>query len=119
MSALAEQGGTSRQLIYQHFPSLDKLLADTSWHIFTDIMLGAHASIAAHPGSIADAATAADAVTLDLPPGRADLLSQLIAGTASQTNALDQMRPGLSDVITGIWTPLVPPQHGLNEADAT
>src|SRR3546814_5774163 len=69
---------------------------------FTDIMLGTQASIAAHPGSIAEAATAAEAVTLDLPPGRADALWQLIAGTASATNELDQMRRGMREVITGI-----------------
>lgn len=118
MSALAEQGGTSRQLIYQHFPSLEKLLADTSWHIFTDTMLGTQASIAAHPGSLAEAAAAAEAVTLDLPPGRGDALWQLIAGTASTTAELDQMRRGMRDVITGIWTPLVRKELGLKEADA-
>ncbi|NGY03791.1 TetR/AcrR family transcriptional regulator [Solimonas terrae] len=118
MSALADQGGTSRQLVYQHFPSLEKLLADTSWHIFTDTMLGTQASIAAHPTSLAEAVTAAEAVTLDLPPGRGDALWQLIAGTASTTEELDQMRRGMREVITGIWMPLVRKELGLKEADA-
>lgn len=118
MSALAEQGGTSRQLIYQHFPSLEKLLADTSWHIFTDTMLGTKASIAAHPTNLAEAVAAAEAVTLDLPPGRADALWQLIAGTASATEELEQMRRGMREVITGMWTPLVRKELGLKEADA-
>lgn len=118
MSALAEHGGTSRQLIYQHFPSLEKLLADTSWHIFTDTMLGTQASIAAHPTNLAEAVTAAETVTLDLPPGRGDALWQLIAGTASDTAELDQMRRGMREVITGIWTPLVRKELGYKDADA-
>jgi AcrR family transcriptional regulator len=118
MSALAEQGGTSRQLIYQHFPSLQKLLADTAWHIFTDTMLGTQASIAAHPASLGEAVAAAEAVTLDLPPGRGDALWQLIAGTASATAELEQMRRGMREVITGIWTPLVRKELGYSQADA-
>jgi AcrR family transcriptional regulator len=118
MSALAEQGGTSRQLVYQHFPSLEKLLADTSWHIFTDTMLGTQASIAAHPTNLREAVAAAEAVTLDLPPGRGDALWQLIAGTASTTTELEQMRRGMREVITGIWTPLVRKEFGYSPSDA-
>lgn len=118
MSALAERGGTSRQLVYQHFPSLEKLLSDTAWHIFTDTMRGTQASIAAHPASLAEAAKAAETVTLDLPPGRGDALWQLIAGTASSTEELEGIRRGLRELITGIWTPLVRKALGLPEADA-
>ncbi|TJY62283.1 TetR/AcrR family transcriptional regulator [Sinimarinibacterium sp. CAU 1509] len=118
MSALAEQGGTSRQLIYQHFPSLEKLLADTAWHIFNDTMQGTAASVAANPNNLAEAARAAEAVTLDLPPGRGDALWQLIAGTASTTPELEQIRQGLRELIISIWTPLIRKELGLNTADA-
>lgn len=118
MSALAERGGTSRQLVYQHFPSLEKLLDDTAWHIFTDAMQGTRASIAAHPASLAEAVKAAESVTLDLPVGRGDALWQLIAGTASSTPELEKIRRGLRELIGGIWTPLVRKSLGLTEADA-
>jgi AcrR family transcriptional regulator len=118
MSALAEKGGTSRQLIYQHFPSLEKLLADTAWHIFNDTMQGTQASISAHPSNLAEAARSAEAVTLDLPPGRGDALWQLIAGTAAATPELEQMRRGMRDLVGGIWTPLVRKELRLSEADA-
>lgn len=118
MSALAEAGGTSRQLIYQHFPSLEKLLADTAWHIFTDTMRGTQSSVAAHPSSLAEAAASAEAVTLDLPPGRGDALWQLIAGTAGATPELENIRHGLRNLIGGIWTPLVRKELGLSQSDA-
>lgn len=118
MSALAEQGGTSRQLIYQHFPSLDKLLADTAWHIFNDTMAGTQASIAAHPGSLREAAEAAEAITLDLSPGRGDALWQLIAGTAGSSPELDKMRRGFRDLIGNLWATTVRKQLGLSAADS-
>lgn len=118
MSALAEQGGTSRQLVYQHFSSLEKLLGDTAWHIFNDTMRGTEASVAAHPANLAAAVKSAEAVTLDLPPGRGDALWQLIAGTASPTPELENIRNGLRQLITGVWTPLVRKELGLSQADA-
>lgn len=118
MSALAEQGGTSRQLVYQHFPSLEKLLADTAWHIFNDAMRGTQASITAHPASLAQAVKSAEAVTLDLPAGRGDALWQLIAGTAGSSPELEHIRRGLRELIGGIWMPLVRKQLGLSEPDA-
>lgn len=118
MSALAEQGGTSRQLIYQHFPSLDRLLADTAWYIFNDTMAGTRASIDAHPENLQEAAKSAEAITLDLPPGRGDALWQLVAGTAGSSPELDKMRRGFRDLIGGLWATTVRKQLGLNAADS-
>ncbi|MES0872722.1 TetR/AcrR family transcriptional regulator [Sinimarinibacterium thermocellulolyticum] len=118
MSALAERGGTSRQLVYQHFPSLEKLLADTAWHIFHGTMQQTQASIAAHPSALTEAAKASESFTLDLPPGRGDALWQLVAGTASATPELEKIRRSLRQVIVGLWAPLVRKQLGLNPADA-
>lgn len=118
MSALAEFSGTSRQLIYQHFPSLEKLLAETAWHIFNDTLAGTRSSIAANPASLTGAVAAAEAITLDLPPGRADALWQLIAGTAGGGPELDHIRLGLRKLIGSAWMPLVRKELGLNEGDA-
>jgi AcrR family transcriptional regulator len=118
MSALAEASGTSRQLVYQHFPSLDKLLADTAWYIFNDTLSDTQASIAANPDRLQEAAKAAEAITLDLPPGRGDALWQLIAGTAGASPELDAMRRGFRDLISGVWSVPVRKQLGLNTADS-
>ncbi len=118
MSLLAERGGTSRQLIYQHFPSMEQLLADTAWQIFTEVMKGTTDSIAANPGNLAEAAKSAEAYSLDLPPGRGDALWQLIAGTAGSTPELDQIRLGIRKLISGIWTPVVRKELDMSEPDA-
>jgi len=118
MSALAEQGGTSRQLVYQHFPSLEKLLADTAWHIFDGVLRGTKDSINANPASLAEAAKSAEAVTLDLPEGLGDALWQLIAGTAGASPELENVRRGLRQLIGGIWMPPVRHELGLSESDA-
>lgn len=118
MSALAERGGTSRQLVYQHFPSLEKLLADTAWHIFEGTMQKTRASVAAHPSNLTEAAKAAESFTLDLPAGRGDALWQLIAGTAVSTPELEKIRHNLRQMIGGVWAPLVRKQLDLSASDA-
>jgi AcrR family transcriptional regulator len=118
MSALAERGGTSRQLIYQHFPSMEKLLADTAWHIFMEVAKGTTDSVAANSGNLTEAIKAAEAFSLDLPPGRGDALWQLIAGTAGSTPELEEIRQGIRKLISGIWTPVVRKALDMNEADA-
>lgn len=117
MSALAESGGTSRQLIYQHFPNLGTLLTETAWYIFNDTMVGTRQSISANPTSFAEAAKSAEAVTLDLPPGRGDALWQLLAGTVSATPELDEMRRGIRKLISSVWTPIIRKELALNETD--
>jgi AcrR family transcriptional regulator len=118
MSALADEGGTSRQLIYQHFPSLETLISDTAWYIFEDTVKGTQASVAAHAASLPEAAKASESFTLDLPPGRGDALWQLVAGTAAASPELDKIRRGLRQMILGIWAPLVRKQLGMSPADA-
>lgn len=118
MSALAERGGTSRQLVYQHFPNLEKLLADTAWHIFHGTMQQTQASVDAFPASLTEAARTAEAFTLDLPPGRGDALWQLVAGTAAASPELDKIRRNLRQIIIGLWAPSVRKQLDLKPADA-
>jgi len=103
MSALAEAAGTSRQLIYLHFSNLEQLLAATAQHIFTDAIRDTRASLDAHPGDLHAAVRAAAAVTLDLPPGRADALWQLLAGTAAATPELEKMRRTIRGLIVDVW----------------
>ena len=115
MSALAERGGTSRQLIYQHFPNLDALLAKTAWYIFNDTIEGSRDSILSNPKNLAGAVNAAEAVTLDLPSGRSDALWQLIAGIAGGAPELDQLRRGIRELITDLWVPTLREELGLDE----
>lgn len=118
MSELAERGGTSRQLIYQHFPSMEKLLADTAWYIFMEVAKNTTDSIAASPGNLTEAIQSAEAFSLDLPTGRGDALWQLIAGTAGSTPELEEIRQGIRKLISGMWTPIVRKELDMSESDA-
>ena len=103
MSALAEHGGTSRQLVYLHFANLEELLAATAWAIFNDTMQDTQAAIKRNPDDLMAAVLAAEAVSLDLRPGRGDALWQLIAGTAAAGPELDKIRRQLRSMITRVW----------------
>ncbi len=118
MSALAERGGTSRQLVYQHFPNLETLLHETAWHIFTDVIERTQESVAAHGNNLKQAIAAAELISLDLPPGRGDALWALIAGTAAGSNELDAMRRGIRELILKIWTPVIRDAMQLPEGAA-
>lgn len=118
MSALAAEAGVSRQLVYHYFPNLETLIAKTAWHIFNDTIEGTRASIAAHPGNLREAAESAEAVTLDLPPGRGDALWQLIAGTAGTTPELERIRRGIRQLISETWQPSIEVELGLDDEEA-
>ncbi len=118
MSAIAERGGTSRQLVYQHFPNLETLLNKTAWHIFTDVIQGTRASVARRGSNIQQAIATAEQISLDLAPGRADALWALIAGTAGESAELVGMRRGIREMILKIWQPLVRDALQLSDTEA-
>lgn len=118
MSALAERAGTSRQLVYYHFPNLETLVAKTAWHIFNDTIEQTRASIAAFPDNLRNATANAEEVTLDLPPGRSDALWQLIAGTAGETPELERIRRDIRKLITDTWLPPVQRELAMDTEDA-
>lgn len=118
MSALAERGGTSRQLVYLHFANLEELLAATAWAIFNETMEKTQASVSANPTDLVQAVRAAEAVTLDLRPGRGDALWQLIAGTAAGGPELDRVRRQLRSLITKVWAEPLRQHLGMEEEAA-
>lgn len=118
MSALAERGGTSRQLVYLHFANLEELLAATAWAIFNDTMQDTQAAIKRNPNDLMAAVLAAEAVSLDLRPGRGDALWQLIAGTAAAGPELDKVRRQLRSLITRVWARPVAEQLRVDEDTA-
>lgn len=113
MSTLADEVGVSRQLVYQHFPSLESLLTTTAQSIFNDTMQGTIAAISANQDDLAEAIKAASFVSLDLPKGRGDALWQMIAGMNSGLPELEAIRCAIRDLVINIWTPLAQKQLGL------
>ncbi|GLR25064.1 TetR/AcrR family transcriptional regulator [Limnobacter litoralis] len=103
MSALATSAKVSRQLVYQHFPSLDALLVETASFIFFEVMNESRLAVEKNSGNLRDAIKCAAAVSLDLPKGRGNALWQLIAGMNYGSRELEQLRLQIRDFILGLW----------------
>jgi AcrR family transcriptional regulator len=88
MISVAEQARVSRQLVYQHFATLDELMGETMTHIFREGYERVRASIAQNAGNVADLQSSVDAMTGDLSPERARALWQMIAGAHSGSHSL-------------------------------
>lgn len=118
MSTLADHIGVSRQLVYQHFPSLGSLLTATANAIFNDTMQGTVTAIAANQNDIRLAIRAAAEVSLDMPNGKGDALWYMIAGMNTGLEELEVIRVSIRDIIIGLWTPMAEKQLGLCELKA-
>lgn len=118
MSSLAEASQVSRQLVYQHFPSLESLLTQTAWAIFSDTMQGTQQAISTHPDNMRQAIHAAALVSLDMPVGRGDALWQMISGMNLGLPELESIRVGIRDVVLGLWVPYLRKERSMPEAQA-
>ncbi|HEY1058539.1 MAG TPA: TetR/AcrR family transcriptional regulator [Limnobacter sp.] len=107
MSALADKAGVSRQLVYQHFPNLESLLAATAMNIYMSTAEGTGKAIAQHAGDIKMAIRTAALVSLDLPRGRGDALWQLVSGTTLGSPELESIRIGIRETILQLWAPML------------
>lgn len=118
MSTLADHVGVSRQLVYQHFPSLGSLLTATAHAIFNDTMQGTMAAIAANQNDIKLAISAAAEVSLDMSNGKGDALWYMIAGMNTGLEELETIRISIRNIIIGLWTPMAQKQLDLCEVQA-
>ncbi|WP_370263339.1 TetR/AcrR family transcriptional regulator [Limnobacter sp.] len=118
MSTLAQASGVSRQLVYQHFPSLESLLTATAWAIFVDTMQGTQQAIAANAHDIKAAIRAAAVVSMDMPQGRGDALWQMIAGMNQNMPELETIRTGIRDLVLRIWLPLLKKHRSMSDKAA-
>nr|MBV6629073.1 TetR/AcrR family transcriptional regulator [Oceanococcus sp. HetDA_MAG_MS8] len=118
MVALAERAGVTRQLVYQHFSSLDQLMQATAEDIFKDTLLRTQDSVQALTTDWDAGLRAAAAATLDLPSGRAEALWQLLAGNVDMSAELKALRWQLRDIIVGVWAPVLMRRWPVDEATA-
>ncbi|HEX4917825.1 MAG TPA: TetR/AcrR family transcriptional regulator [Limnobacter sp.] len=119
MSTLAQASGVSRQLVYQHFPSLESLLTATAWAIFVDTMQGTQQAITSNVDDIKAAIRAAAVVSMDMPAGRGDALWQMIAGMNQNMTELETIRTGIRDVVLGLWQPLLRKHRSMSDKAAS
>lgn len=119
MSALAQHTNTSRQLVYQHFDSLEDLMVETGTHIFEQVYLQTRETIAEIDQDIVAALERAQKLTLDLPPGRAHALWQIIAATFPAEHELTRFGQRMRHLITNLWKPTIQKTFAMNDRDAS
>lgn len=72
MVSLAEQAGVSRQLVYQHFESLQQVIGATLQFIFEDVFVRTRDEVVAHGAKdIKGTVASLQRITFDIPVGRA------------------------------------------------
>ena len=118
MISVAEQAKVSRQLVYQHFESLDQLMAETMTHIFRDAFERVRENIQLNTGNLASLTRAAEELAFNSPPGRARALWQMITATYSESAEATRMSRRLRHLLTNLWMPVGRDALGLKDTEA-
>lgn len=119
MSALATRARTSRQLVYQHFDSLEDLMVTTGTHIFQQVYVQTRDAIEHRENDIVAILSQAQRLTLDLPPGRARALWQVVAAAFPTEHELTRFGRRMRHLITKLWQPAVAEAFGLDDEKAS
>lgn len=118
MIAVAEKAAVSRQLIYQHFASVDELMADTMSHLFRSRYENIRTSIGENRSDLASLIRIVEQETFAENPARVRALWQMITATYSESAETSRMGMRLRHLLTKLWTPVVMQQTGLKEPQA-
>ncbi|HUP93212.1 MAG TPA: TetR/AcrR family transcriptional regulator [Solimonas sp.] len=118
MISVADTAKVSRQLIYQHFSSIDELMADTMAHLLQDAYEHVRAHIGGDPDDLPQMMSFAENLTFDLPPARARALWQMMTAHNSGNAETTRMSRRLRHLLTKLWTPLVGRAFELDEANS-
>ena len=119
MSALATRASTSRQLVYQHFDSLEDLMVTTGTHIFQQVYVQTRDTIEHREKDIVSVLAQAQRITLDLPAGRARALWQVVAAAFPAEHELTRFGRRMRHLITKLWQPAVAEAFGLDDEQAS
>src|SRR5258706_11840579 len=103
MISVAEHAKVSRQLIYEHFDSVDELMTQTMTHVFRDIYENVRQGIKGSRGNVADLTQVAEDLTYALSPGRARALWQMITANYSNSPETARMSRRLRHLLTNMW----------------
>jgi AcrR family transcriptional regulator len=117
MQGLAVAAGVSRQLVYEHFASVDHLYVAVLTHLFERAYDATVAIVQA--GKTPDTTVrAAYELFLDLPAEERRALRALAGGMDPGQRRMTRAKTRLRTRIAGIWVPYVRLQTGLSEAQA-
>ena len=118
MITVADRAKVSRQLVYQHFESLDQLMAETMTHVFREMYETLRESIKKNPTNIADLTAFAERMTFDMSPGRTRALWQMITATYSESAEATRMSRRLRHLLTNLWAPTTKESFGLGDKES-
>lgn len=118
MISVADHARVSRQLVYQHFASLDELMTETMTQIFRDAYERVRETIQRSPGNVATLAAAAQNLTFNLSPGRTRALWQMITATYSESAEAMRLSRRLRHLLMSLWMPVAGDAFGLKDGQA-
>lgn len=119
MIAVAEAGNISRQLVYQHFSSVDELMADTMSHLFRSRYENIRSSVQGASGDdFAGLLRVVHQLTFDDRPARVRALWQMMTATHTENAETGRMGARLRQLLSKLWTPMVEKQLGLEASRA-
>lgn len=118
MISVAETAKVSRQLVYQHFSSVDELMADTMSHLFRGRYENIRSNMAGKSDDLPALVKMIDEQTFDEQPGRVRALWQMITSTYSDNAETSRMSTRLRHLLVKLWAPLLNEQFGLSEAQS-
>lgn len=118
MISVAEAAQVSRQLIYQHFASVDELMADTMSHLFRSRYENIRAGISEHPNDLAALIEVVEQQTFGDSPERVRALWQMLTATYSDSAEARRMGKRLRHLLIKLWAPYVQQRLGLDERRA-
>ena len=118
MISVAETAQVSRQLVYQHFASVDELMADTMSHLFRSRYENIRSSIGDNGNDLAGLMRIVEQETFAENPARVRALWQMITASYSDHAETSRMGMRLRHLLTTLWTPVVMQQLDLNESQA-
>jgi AcrR family transcriptional regulator len=114
MISVAEHAKVSRQLVYEHFDSVDQLMTETMTQIFRDAYESTRESIQRSTGDIVALLEQSERMTYDIPPGRVRALWQMITGTYSENPETARMSRRLRHLLTNLWGPVANQAFGVD-----
>jgi AcrR family transcriptional regulator len=117
MISVAEHAKVSRQLVYEHFSSIDDLMTQTMTHIFRDTYERVRETITRSPANILDLMESVGGMTFELSPGRVRALWQMITGTYSSSEETARMSRRLRHLLTNLWAPVAEESFGLPQRE--
>lgn len=118
MISLADAAKVSRQLVYQHFPSVNDLLAETMTHLFRHQYEAIRAHVANPDLSVDDLIAVTERITFDEPPQRVRALWQMLAAAEGGNPEAARVSTKVRHLLVKLWTPTTMRYSQLPEPQA-